>query len=121
MDKTTEAAGFPSPFEAGANRGPFVKDIARALEPVMDPEIHVSIVELGLIYGIEIEGGKVRVLMTLTTPMCPYGPMLQDMTRQAAQSVAGVEEAVVQLVWDPVWDPKEMCGEDAKVALGLLW
>lgn len=98
-----------------------IKDIAKALGPVVDPEIRLSIVELGLIYGIVVEDGKVQVQMTLTTPMCPYGPMLQDMTKQAAASVPGVQEANVQLVWDPAWDPRQMCTDDAKVALGLLW
>ncbi|MBI4370105.1 MAG: DUF59 domain-containing protein [Elusimicrobia bacterium] len=101
---------------------PAQKDIAAALYAVEDPEIHQSVIDLGLIYGIEIhDGGKVNILMTMTTPMCPYAPMLQEMARKAASEVKGVTETKVQLVWDPAWDPHKMCSEEAKINLGLIW
>ncbi|MBI2070530.1 MAG: metal-sulfur cluster assembly factor [Elusimicrobia bacterium] len=100
---------------------PATKDIAKALEPVIDPEIHLSIVDLGLIYGIDVDGGKVDVFMTLTTPMCPYGPMLQEATKRAVETVPGVTQAEVKLIWEPAWDPHQMCTEDAKINLGIMW
>ena len=97
------------------------KAVIKAIEPVHDPEIHLSVVDLGLIYGVIFDGSKVNVQMTLTTPMCPYGPQLREQVRQAAASVAGVTEAKVDLVWEPVWEPNSMCTDDAKFALGLAW
>ncbi|MBI4063977.1 MAG: DUF59 domain-containing protein [Elusimicrobia bacterium] len=98
------------------------KEVAKALQPVVDPEIHLSIVDLGLIYGIEIkEEGSVNVLMTLTTPMCPYGPMLQEAAKKTVEEVPGVKEAKIQLIWDPAWDPHQMCSEEAKFELGIVW
>lgn len=101
---------------------PNVKEIAEAIKPVQDPEIHLSIMELGLIYGIRLEeGNKAVVEMTLTSPMCPYGPMLRDMVAAAAKKAPGVQDARIDLVWDPAWDPVKMASEEAKVDLGITW
>lgn len=96
-------------------------DVLDALRPVQDPEIRMGIVDLGLVYGTEIDesAGKVVVKMTLTSPMCPYGPQLMDATRAAALGVEGVEEAEVDLVWDPPWDPRIMASDEAKDMLGI--
>ncbi len=94
--------------------------IIEALKPVRDPEIQIGIVDLGLVYDINIlPGGLVQVKMTLTTPACPYGEMLINMAHQAVQKVEGVNEVRVALVWEPVWDPKTMASEEAKDALGI--
>ncbi|MCK4632047.1 MAG: DUF59 domain-containing protein [candidate division Zixibacteria bacterium] len=99
---------------------PTKEQILEALKPVQDPEIRIGIVNLGLIYDVLIEeSGKVQVKMTLTTPACPYGEMLVTMTHRAVEKVPGVAEVEVVLIWDPPWDPKEMCTDAAKDQLGI--
>ena len=95
--------------------------VLEAMKPVMDPEIGLSIVDLGLIYGVTIEeeGKVVKVDMTLTSPMCPYGPQLVSAAHAAVSQLPGVESAAIQLVWVPRWDPREHASEDAKAFLGL--
>jgi metal-sulfur cluster biosynthetic enzyme len=92
-----------------------------ALKPIMDPEIGLSIVDLGLIYGVTIEeeGRVVKVDMTLTSPMCPFGPQLVAAAQAAVSQLPGVESGVIQLVWVPRWDPREHASEDAKAFLGF--
>jgi metal-sulfur cluster biosynthetic enzyme len=98
-----------------------VKEVAQAIAPVCDPEIRLSIVDLGLIYGIRLENSTATVEMTLTSPMCPYGAVLKDMVVSAAKSAPGVSDAQVALVWEPAWDPHTMASDEAKVDLGLSW
>ncbi|MCK4372950.1 MAG: DUF59 domain-containing protein [candidate division Zixibacteria bacterium] len=99
---------------------PKKEDVLEALKPVRDPEIQVGIVDLGLIYDIDIEpDGLVQIKMTLTTPACPYGEMLINMAHRAVQVLDGVTEVRIALVWEPVWDPKEMASEEAKDSLGI--
>ncbi len=91
-----------------------------ALKPVYDPEIRIGVVDLGLVYDVLVEdSGKVLVKMTLTTPGCPYGEMLLTMVHRAVEELDGVTEVEVRLVWDPPWDPKEMCSDGAKDMLGI--
>ena len=96
-------------------------DILIALRDCFDPEVKLNLVDLGLIYGVEIEeeGKKVQVAMTLTSPMCPYGPELVGAARNAVSGLAGVEEAKINLVWVPRWDPREHASEEAKATLGI--
>ncbi len=94
--------------------------ILEALKEVEDPELGISIVELGLIYGIEVEGKKVRVRMTLTSPGCPIGPMLQTAVHGTVTRVyPQAEDVRVDLVWNPPWDPYKMASEEAKDMLGI--
>jgi metal-sulfur cluster biosynthetic enzyme len=97
--------------------------IGQALQPVFDPEIHVSIVDLGLIYGAAVgEGPKglsVKVTMSLTSPACPYGPMLLASVHSALAKIPGVKDVDVDLVFTPAWDPRVMATEEAKELLGL--
>jgi metal-sulfur cluster biosynthetic enzyme len=87
----------------------------------MDPEIHLGILDLGLIYGVQSEpDGTVTVRMTLTTPACPIGPLLQSQVQAALVNLPGVKEAKVELVWDPPWDPRTMATDEIKMELGLL-
>lgn len=87
-------------------------------ENVIDPEIGVNIVDLGLVYGIEVQDGVAEVTMTLTTPMCPLGPYIDQEVRTAVDAVPGVTGAKVNLVWQPPWDPSKM-SEEAKLELGF--
>ena len=96
-------------------------DVLDALRPITDPEIGLSIVDLGLIYGVDLEdeGRKVQVAMTLTSPMCPYGPELVAAANAAVNNIQGVEEGKINLVWVPRWDPRERASEEAKAQLGI--
>jgi len=118
-----EEARRAAEARAAALEGPFdVQRVWTALGEVFDPEIPSSIVELGLVYQVEaepVEGGqRVLVHMTLTAPGCGVGPMLVDDVRRACLSVPGVKDAVVELVFDPPWDPSRM-SEAARLQLGL--
>jgi metal-sulfur cluster biosynthetic enzyme len=96
-------------------------DVFDKLRPLIEPELGVPMLELGLIYGVEIrnEGRKAHVRMTLTSPMCPIAPYLIEMVRTAAMETDGLEDASVEIVWDPPWDPWTMATDDARAALGL--
>jgi len=99
---------------------PTKEQIIEALKPIHDPEIRLGIVDLGLVYDVTIsDDGIVRVKMTLTTPACPYGEMLLAMVHREVEQLEGVAKVEVVLVWDPPWDPKEMCSDFAKDALGI--
>jgi metal-sulfur cluster biosynthetic enzyme len=94
--------------------------ITDALRPIHDPEIRIGIIDLGLVYDIDVsDDNDVKIKMTLTTPACPYGEMLLGMAHQAAEKVEGVKSVEVITVWDPPWDPKEMCSDLAKDQLGI--
>ncbi|PMD73887.1 metal-sulfur cluster assembly factor [Companilactobacillus nuruki] len=90
-----------------------------SLKKVIDPELGIDIVNLGLIYEVEIENDvKAIVTMTLTTMGCPLSDMLHDSIQAAAKSVAGINECEIQLVWYPIWDISKM-SRYARVALGI--
>ena len=95
--------------------------VREALKPVVDPEIFISVVDLGLIRDVVVaEGGaKVRVVMTLTTPFCPEGPMIVEQVKQIVASLPGVQESEVELVWNPPWDPRREASEEVKAELGI--
>ena len=80
-------------------------EVWRVLSGIMDPELGCSIVELGLVYGVVVEGGSVKVRMTLTSPACPMGDLLPGGVQAALMAVDWVEAAVVELVFDPPWHP----------------
>ena len=94
--------------------------VIAACQTVYDPEIPVSVYELGLIYMIEIDdGGRVRVEMTLTAPGCPSAQELPVQIREAIMAVEGVTCCDVDVVWDPPWHPGRM-SEDARLALNMF-
>ena len=93
-------------------------EVIEALREVEDPELGMDIVELGLMYDVEVEGPKVKVIHSLTSIGCPAGPMIQEGIHDAAASVPGVEEVDVELTWDPPWTPDRM-SDDAKFILGF--
>jgi FeS assembly SUF system protein len=93
--------------------------VLEALKTCYDPEIPYNIVDLGLIYDLQIsDEGYVFVKMTVTTPACPVGPWLEDQVREAVLSVPGVKDVVVQIVFDPPWTPDKM-SEQARRDLGI--
>ena len=89
-----------------------------ALMHVVDPELHMNIVDLGLVYKITVDASSAYVEMTLTSPGCPFGPYLIHQVNEAARSVDGIEEAQVDIVWEPAWGPDKM-SEEARLELGL--
>ncbi len=98
---------------------PTKDDVMQALSEVIDPEVRLSITDLGLIYDVDVDGGKAYVKMTLTTPGCPMASSLRQMAEDAVAGVNGVTEAVVELVWDPPWNPG-MVSEEARAKLGIM-
>lgn len=98
------------------------EDVVREhLRTILDPELNVNIVDLGLIYGIEIAAeGKVVVKMTLTSPACPLGAVIQAQVHGALTKLPWVKDPRVELVWSPRWDPRTMASEDARMELGIL-
>ena len=84
------------------------KDIEKALKGVKDPELGIDLVVLGLIYDIEVEEGDVKMIMSLTSPMCPVAGEIVEQAKQAILDVDGVESADVELTFDPPWSPERM-------------
>ncbi len=97
---------------------PTVDQIRDALRAVKDPELNLNVIDLGLVYEIEVsEGGEVHVQMTLTSPGCPAGPEMLADAQGVLEKLDGVSHATVELVWEPYWTPEKM---DPKVR-SLLW
>jgi metal-sulfur cluster biosynthetic enzyme len=97
---------------------PTKEQVVDALRAVEDPQLGMDIVELGLLYDVEVEGPKVKVIHTLTSMGCPVGPMIQENIDQIARSMPEVEDVEVELTWDPPWSPEKM-SDDAKFFLGF--
>jgi metal-sulfur cluster biosynthetic enzyme len=88
------------------------------MRQVEDPELGMDIVDLGLLYDVEVTGPRVKVLYSLTSMGCPAGPMIEQDIRAVAESVDGVEDVETELTFDPPWTPDRM-SEDAKFILGI--
>ncbi len=97
---------------------PTSEQVRDALKQIIDPEIGLNIVDLGLVYDVAAEDGKVTVNMTLTSPGCPVGPQLLNGAKMAVQELEGVEEVEVHLVWEPFWSP-DLINPEARAALGF--
>jgi metal-sulfur cluster biosynthetic enzyme len=95
-----------------------VEGVMDALANVIDPELGLDFVELGLVYGVEIDGGHVHVTYTLTTPGCPIGPHVAEQIEEFVGEVEGVQSVESELTFTPPWSPERM-SEDAKFALGF--
>ena len=94
------------------------EQVIETMKKVYDPEIQLDIWSLGLVYNIKIEGKKVKILMTFTSPMCPYGPALLDDVRRQISAIDGVGEVDIELTFNPVWGPDKMT-EEARISLGI--
>ncbi len=101
---------------------PTVEQIRESLTEVKDPELNLGILELGLVYDISVEGESgehVTVTMTLTSPMCPVGPMFKKSVEDHVNAVEGVKSANVEITFTPPWDPRTMASDDVKAMLGI--
>ena len=97
---------------------PTKDEVVEALRTVEDPELGMDIVDLGLLYDVEIDGPKIKVIHSLTSMGCPAGPMIQEDIVNVASAVEGVEEVEIELTWEPPWTPDRM-SDDAKFILGF--
>ena len=111
MESTQEAISSADALKA---------EVVAAISECYDPEIPVNIYELGLIYDVEVsDGGRVGLVMTLTSPHCPVAEILPEQVRTRVEQVDGVDEVELELTWDPPWNP-EMMSEAAKLELGFF-
>ena len=94
------------------------QDIVEALREVYDPELHYNIVDLGLVYDIDVADGDVHVLMTLTTPACPIGPMIIEQVQELLGIMPGIKDVDVEFTFEPPWTP-EMMTDEARADLGI--
>jgi metal-sulfur cluster biosynthetic enzyme len=97
---------------------PTIDEVNDALSNVIDPELGLDFVELGLVYDVEVDGATVNITFTLTTPACPIGPQVSEQMVEFVGELDGVEEVNPKMVFTPPWSPDKM-SEDAKFALGF--
>jgi FeS assembly SUF system protein len=97
---------------------PDKQTVLDALKSVFDPEIPINIVDLGLVYGVSIENGNVKVTMTLTAPHCPLSGLIRQNVKETVEKMKGVASAEVELVWDPPWTPERL-SPDLKAEFGV--
>lgn len=95
------------------------ENILEELKKVIDPELNVNIVDLGLIYNIDVKDGEVVITMTLTTPGCPLSMVFEEWVPEAAKRVEGVKNVRINLVWEPPWSPDKL-SDDAKEQMGMI-
>lgn len=93
-------------------------EVFAALKNVYDPEIPINVVDLGLVYDVQVNSGNVYVQMTLTAPGCGMGPFIAQQAEWAVADIDGVEDVQIEMVFDPPWSP-DLISEDAKAQLGL--
>ena len=124
----TAQAPAPHPSAGGQAAAPGVpadpaaaqEFLRTALKSVIDPELNMNIMDLGLVYGVDLNTqGQARVTYTLTSPGCPLGPVIQSQIQGALQKIPWVTQVQCHLVWTPPWDPKTMASEDVKMELGI--
>lgn len=95
------------------------EEVKAALKTVIDPELNMNVVDLGLIYGVAVQNSHVKVTYTLTSPGCPLGPVIKGQMHSALAKLPWVKEIDPELVWAPPWDPHTMASEEAKTELGI--
>ncbi|WP_457639799.1 metal-sulfur cluster assembly factor [Persephonella sp.] len=95
------------------------EQVYQALKNVLDPEIGFNIVDLGLVYDVEVNNSDVKIKMTLSSPSCPLSGTILSWVESAVRNIEGVENVEVELVWDPPWSI-ERASEEVKKALGML-
>ncbi len=113
-DSLAEEVAFPLSVAAGDESAEDVRAVVSedqvklALRRVKDPDLNLNILDLGLVYGIEVKGARVKVDMTLTSPGCPSGPEIMGNAEEEIKALPGVESVEMNLVWMPFWTPEKM-------------
>lgn len=115
----TPAGEAAASAESVETSGGTESKMIEALKQVIDPELMVNIVDLGLVYDIDWKGGKADVEMTLTSPACPAGPQIMQQAKMALERLREVDEAEIKLVMSPPWTPERMT-DDARDQLGIF-
>lgn len=100
------------------NGHPTSEDVLEALKVVVDPELGINIVDLGLVYDVDVEDDVVKVTYTLTAMGCPVGPLIEQQMQQIVSQFPGISHVEAKMVFDPPWSPERM-SEEAKLALGM--
>lgn len=97
------------------------KEVKKQLKTVIDPELHINILDLGLIYEIDINNsqGLVEITMTLTTPGCPLSHIFEEVIPEAIKKIPEVKEVKINLTWEPPWDPDKM-SDEVKEEMGII-
>lgn len=116
---TGTCSSHATPSENCASERSLDEKMLEALRQVIDPELFVNIVDLGLVYSINFDGSRAYVDMTLTSPMCPAGPQLVQQAKMALERLREVDEAVIKIVMSPPWTPERMTDE-ARDQLGIF-
>ena len=93
--------------------------VREQLKDVFDPELRMSIMELGLVYDVEIDGSSVKIIYTLTSPACPLGPVIEGQIHDILLDMPGVKEVTPELTFSPPWDPRTMASDEVKMQLGI--
>ena len=93
--------------------------VREQLKDVFDPELRMSIMELGLVYEVEIDGSSVKIIYTLTSPACPLGPVIEGQIHDILLDMPGVKEVTPELTFSPPWDPRTMASDEVKMQLGM--
>ncbi len=95
-------------------------EIIEKLQPIQDPELRMSIVDLGLVYDVGVDDNDIiTVTFTLTTPACPLGPLIISQIQDALMEVDGVRDVETELTFTPPWDPRTMASDEIKMQLGI--
>src|SRR5579884_3401042 len=126
-DEVSVTQGEPLSTEPSAQASqdeslPTEEDVRQALKSVYDPEIGISIIDLGLVYGVQVDEDTKNIVidMTLTTPACPLGPVIKTQAHAVLTNRwPAVNDVDINLVWTPRWDPRIMASEEAKAELGI--
>jgi metal-sulfur cluster biosynthetic enzyme len=118
QDATDETAS-PVGETPSSNGGALEEQVLESLKNVIDPELGINIVDLGLVYDVAVEDGTLRVEYTLTTMGCPIGPLIESQMQQTISGIEGVDGFEAEMVFTPPWTPDKM-SEEAKAALGMI-
>jgi len=114
------AAGMPEPPAApAAGEAPEIDDVEEAMRDVVDPELGINVVDLGLVYGIAVDSGVATIDMTLTSAACPLTDVIEDQARSALVSAGLVDDVRINWVWMPPWGPEKIT-EDGREQLRAL-
>lgn len=122
-EAASAATAAPTPETAPANGSPAVTEarVRDELKNVVDPEIGIDMINLGLVYDVKVDGSTAQVIMTLTSPGCPVAGMFINAVHAAVMSIPGVTDCKVDLTFSPPWDPRTMASEEAKMMLGIYY